>query len=141
MTKPRKAVELNFEDLAGPGVAAGGAEVETPGGPPEVETGGDMVSQVQGLMDQVNTVITNAKELVAMFRGISQNSGPGAGIGKGPAQPYAPQPTLMQQLHRLVNIAYSAYGDITVAQLLEALMTHYGGTKLSAVLKALEKVQ
>lgn len=142
MTRPNP-IELNFEDLAGPGGAAPGPGVETPGGPPVgPETGGDLVNQIDGLMDRANTVITNIKELVSMWKGFNTNPGQGQGQGAGPAQqPYTPQPTLPQQLHRLLNVMYSAYGDITISQLIEGLVQQYGNTKLSAALKALERLQ
>lgn len=141
MTPPRKPIELNFEDLLGGGPAAAAeaktAEVITA----EAETGGDLVSVIQGMMEKADAFVTNIKELVAMFRGLNTNPGQGGGPGGGGVQPYTQQPTLSQQLHRLVNILYGVYGDITVAQLLEVLVQQYGGTKLSAVLKALEKLQ
>jgi len=139
MTRPKKPVELNFEDLINlGGLVAKTPAVETPGGPAaEPETGGDLVTSIEGLMERANNVINNIKELIGMWKGFKSNSGPGT----EPQQPYTPQPTLIQQLHRLLNILYSAYGDITVEQLLTTLVQQYGGTKLSVVLKALERLQ
>lgn len=142
MTRPKSPVELNFADLVGPAAAAAGAGAEEAAavttGP---ETGGDFMAQVQGMMEGANAFINNIKELLSMWNAFRQGPaqiGPGSSQGK---QPYAPQPTLMQEVHRVVNILYTAYGDITVAELLQTLVANYGGTKLSAVLKALEKIK
>lgn len=143
MTKPKVAVELHFEDLVGSGAAAGPAAAEVKAAVPVVEqqTGGDFMQSIEGMMERADAFINNIKELLTMAKGFSQSQQLGPGKEPGGNQPYTPQPTLMQQLHRVVNILYSAYGDITVAELLQKLVEQHGGKKLSTVLKALEKLQ
>lgn len=140
MTKPRVPIELIFEDLVGGGAAAA-KEAAAVMPVVEHETGGDLVSSIQGIMERADTFITNIKELLAMAKGFNQGQQQGPGPGLGQNQPYTPQPTLMQQVHRAVNILYTAYGDITIAELLQTLVAQHGGRKLSTVLKALEKLQ
>lgn len=136
MTKPKNPIELNYEDILSGGAAGTGSPgaAQTPGSH-IIETGGsqDMFATINNLLERANTAIINFKELIAMAKGNNPNS-------QGPPgqQLYKPQPTLGQQLHRVVNLIYGAYGDITMAQLLELLVQQYGGTKLSAVLKLLE---
>lgn len=129
----RTPIELNYEDLAGlGGPAVAGKELETPGGPPE--TGQDMLATIDGVIERVNEVITNFKDMLAMIKGAGF-SGPPA---QSQTQLYKPQLSLAQQLHASVNVLYSAYGDITMTQLLQALYQQYGNSKLSELLKALE---
>jgi hypothetical protein len=135
MTGPRNPIELNYEDLLGGAAESTAGAIETPGTAiVESESGQDIVATIRNLLERVNATITNAKEMIAMAKGINLNQqGP-----LQPGQPYQPQPTLGQQLHRIVNVLYGVYGDITVVELAQVLTQQYGNTKLSAVLKALE---
>jgi hypothetical protein len=138
------SIEINFDDLKGLAPAAGklasgSAPVKSLGGLDQIGTGGDLMSSINGFLERVNTTILNAKEMIGLVRGMNQASGPGPGQPAGaPAKMYQPQPTLAQQLHRAVNVAYGAYGDVTITELLQTVLQQYGNTKLSAVLKALQ---
>jgi len=135
--RPGKPITLNYEDLNepvhGPGPGIAGSE-ESAGGPP------DLISSVEGVLDRANTLMANVKEVVGMMRGGMPQLGQGQGSAAGQDnRTYQPQPTMQQQLHRIVNVCYSAYGDITLLELIKALAAQYGGAKLSQVLKLLEK--
>jgi len=140
------AIELNFDDIKGlakPGTVG----IKTPGGLGQLgDIGGgqDIMQSINGLLDRVNTTMINFKEMIGLVRGVMPGiPGPGAmpGVGQGRViQPYQPQPTLGQQLHQVLNVAYSMYGDISVAELIQGVLQQYGGTKLSAALKALERL-
>lgn len=142
-------IELNFEDIKGlaskPGVIPG-AGVKAISSLGEVNTGQDLMAGINNLLDKVNTTLANARDMIGVFRGIGPGiggpglGGPGPGPGPGsPPKAYQPPPSLGQQLHHGLNICYSAYGDITIAELLQTLIQQYGNTKLSAALKALQK--
>jgi hypothetical protein len=140
----RKPIELKYSDLIGGGAAPGGqlAAGAAPGAAPGAdqpapgaETGGEFMGSVQSMMDQANSLITNFKDLLSMLRGAGLGS-PG-GRNQAPAI-YQPQPTMEQQLHRIVNVCYTAYGDIAIQDLIQGLLTQYGKTRLSQILKALE---
>jgi len=125
------AIEINFDDLKSLAPAAGKL---APGASPlgEIGSGQDLMQSITGLLERVNSTITNVKELFSLARGITP------GQPASLAKTYAPQPTLAQQLHRAANVLYGVYGDITLAELLQRLLQQYGNTKLSAILKALE---
>ncbi len=138
-------VELNFDDIKGlakPGIGA--AAVKGIAGLGEVQGGQDIMQSINGLLDRVNTTMTNFKEMIGLVRGVMPGiPGPGGMVGPGQGrviQPYQPQPTLGQQLHQVLNVAYSMYGDISVAELIQGVLQQYGGTKLSVALKALERL-
>ena len=128
------AIEINFDDLKALAPAAGKL---APGVSPlgEIGSGQDLMQSITGLLERVNSTITNVKELFSLARGITPGQ---PGQPASVAKTYAPQPTLPQQLHRAANVLYGVYGDITVAELLQRLLQQYGNTKLSAILKALE---
>lgn len=140
-------VELNFDDiktLAKP-TAVGIKIPGSLGQLADIGGGQDIMQSINGLLDRVNTTMTNFKEMIGLVRGIM----PGIAAGPGPSgapgqgrviQPYQPQPTLGQQLHQVLNVAYSMYGDISVAELIQGVLQQYGGTKLSVALKALERL-
>ncbi len=135
-------VELNFDDIKGL-VKPTAVGIKTPGGLgqlADIGGGQDIMQSINGLLDRVNTTMTNFKEMIGLVRGVMPGI-PGPGPGQGRViQPYQPQLTLGQQLHQVLNVAYSMYGDISVAELIQGVLQQYGGTKLSAALKALERL-
>ena len=130
-------VEINFDDLKALAPAAGKL---APGASPlgEIGSGQDLMQSITGLLERVNTTITNVKELFSLARGIMPGQPGQPGQPASLTKTYAPQPTLAQQLHRAANVLYGVYGDITLAELLQRLLQQYGNTKLSAILKALQ---
>jgi len=135
------AVEINFDDLkslvpAAGKLAPGSSGIKAIPGLGEINSGQDLMQSLTGLLERVNSTITNVKELFSLARGITPGQ---PGQPAGTMKTYQPPPTLFQQLHRVVNVAYNVYGDITVAELLQSLLQQYGNTKLSAALKALER--
>lgn len=136
MTGPRNPIELSYEDLLGGVIKAAAPVVEgEQAAVLEAETGGDFLNTINSMMERADAFITNVKDLISMVKGTGLIGGPAAQL---PAQPYQPQPTLVQQLHQVVNVCYTAYGDITLTELIQGLLAQYGGVKLSVVLKALE---
>jgi hypothetical protein len=138
MTRPKNAIELNYEDLVGGAVVTGTPAAET-GAPAAIggaETGGELLTTIDSMMERANAVITNLKDLISMVKGSGFGVAPGAQSQQ--AQIYQPQPTLAQQVHRIINLCYTAYGDISLTELIQGLVAQYGSLKLSAVLKALQ---
>lgn len=134
----RKPIELRQADLLAGGA---GAPVEPgisspPAGDPGAQSGADFMGSLDSMMERANNLIMNVKDLVGMMRGSGALGAPGA-QGKAAAI-YQPQPTMEQQIHRVVNMCYTSYGDISIQDLLQGLMAQYGKTKLSQILKALE---
>jgi hypothetical protein len=136
------AVELNFEDIKNlannAGAISGGKVVGSLG---EVGSGQDLFQSINGLLDRVNNIMNSFKEMAELIRGVMPGTGLAQVPGRGqPLQPYQPQLTLPQQLHRFLNMAYTSAGDITITELIQGLLQQYGNTKLSAALKALERL-